>query len=70
MHFYRRITATEPLEALHPQVVTVKSRYIIDNQTGGAIEVKQLATPDLDDPAGGPPELRCAQRLAINERCA
>ncbi len=47
----------------------MKSRYIMDNQTGGAIEVKQLATPDLDDLAGGPPELRCAQRLAINERC-
>jgi hypothetical protein len=52
------------------QVVTVKSRYIMDNQTGGTIEVKQLGTPDLDDPAGGDAAHRCAQRLAPNERCA
>ena len=52
----------------HTKVVTVKARYIIDNQTGGPIEVKQLGTPDLGDAAGGPPELRCAARLAPNER--
>ena len=52
----------------HTKVVTVKARYIIDNQTGGPIEVKQLGTPDLGDAAGGPPELRCAARLAPSER--
>lgn len=52
----------------HTKVVTVKARFIIDNQTGGPIEVKQLGTPDLGDAAGGPPELRCAARLAPNER--
>lgn len=46
--------ATVPL-ALWPtappftQVLTVSSKYVVENQTGWPIEVKQRATPDASD---------------------
>lgn len=51
------------------QVITVKAKYVVDNQTGMPIEIKQRGTPDL------PPDFisednQCARRLAINERQA
>ena len=51
------------------QVITVKAKYVVDNQTGMPIEIKQKGTPDL------PPDFisednQCARRLAINERQA
>lgn len=50
------------------QVLTIKPRFVVDNQTGMAIEVKQKMTPDLDtDPFYGS-ESRCSCRLGINQR--
>lgn len=49
------------------QVVTVKSRFIADNQTDMVIEIKQKGTPDLGE---GPLDDRCARRLKPRERCA
>ncbi len=46
-------------------MVTVKSRFIADNQTGMVIEIKQKGTPDLGD---GPLDDRCARRLKPRER--
>ena len=51
------------------QVITVKAKYVVDNQTGMPIEIKQRGTPDL------PPDFisednQCARKLAINERQA
>ena len=50
----------------HAQVVTVKSRFIADNQTDMIIEIKQKGTPDLDE---GRLDHRCARRLKPRERC-
>lgn len=50
------------------QVLTIKPRLVVDNQTGMAIEVKQRGTPDLDaDPFYGG-ETRCSLRLEVNQR--
>ncbi len=51
------------------QVVTVKSRFIADNQTDMDIEIKQKGTPDIGiSPAAL--EGRCAVRLKPRERCS
>ena len=49
------------------QVITVKAKYVVDNQTGMPIEIKQKGSPDM------PPDFisednQCARRLAMNER--
>ena len=50
------------------QVLTIKPKFVVDNQTGMAIEVKQKGSPDLDlDPYYGG-ERRCSCRLDINQR--
>ena len=55
-------------------MVTLKSKYIVENQTGMMIECKQRGTPDLDpreapvttaDPLG-----RSVRRLLTGERVA
>lgn len=51
----------------HVQVITVKAKYVVDNQTGMPVEIKQKGTPDL------PPDYvsrdnQCARSLAVNER--
>lgn len=54
------------------QVVTVKNKYIVENQTGMIIEFKQRGTPDLEpgEPCGSAldPLGRAARRLHVNER--
>lgn len=55
-------------EASKLQVLTIKPKFVVDNQTGMAIEVKQKGSPDLDtDPYYGG-ERRCSCRLDINQR--
>lgn len=49
------------------QVITVKSRFIADNQTDMDIEIKQKGTPDIGDGPGAL-EGRCAVRLKPRER--
>ena len=51
----------------HTKVVTVKSKFMVENQTGMPIEIKQVGTPDLDDDKVAE-ETRCARRLEISER--
>ena len=51
----------------HTKVVTVKSKFMVENQTGMPIEIKQVGTPDLDDDKVCE-ETRCARRLEISER--
>ncbi len=53
----------------HTKVVTVKSKFMVENQTGMPIEIKQVGTPDLDDDKVAE-ETRCARRLEISERWA
>lgn len=49
-------------------MLTIKPRFVVDNQTGMAIEVKQKGSPDLDaDPYYGG-ERRCSCRLDLNQR--
>lgn len=53
---------------LHHQVVTVKSKYVVENQTGMALEIKQRGTPDLNvNPTYGG-DVRCACRLSHDSR--
>lgn len=50
------------------QVLTIKPKFVVDNQTGMAIEVKQKGSPDLDtDPYYGG-DRRCSCRLDVNQR--
>ena len=51
----------------HTKVVTVKSKFMVENQTGMPIEIKQAGTPDLDCDKVAE-ETRCARRLEISER--
>ena len=51
----------------HTKVVTVKSKFMVENQTGMPIEIKQVGTPDLCDDKVAE-ETRCARRLEISER--
>jgi hypothetical protein len=51
-------------------VLTIKPRFVVDNQTGMAIEVKQKGSPDLDaDPYYGG-DRRCSCTLDPNQRQA
>ena len=52
------------------QVVTIKNRFIADNQTSMTIEIKQKGTLDLPPPGGEEDALaaRCAIRLKPKER--
>lgn len=52
----------------HGQVVTVKSKYVVENQTGMALEVKQRGTPDLQDNTSYGVEDRCACCLPHDSR--
>ena len=52
------------------QVITVKSRFIADNQTDMDIEIKQKGTPDIVTGAPAEMESRCAVRLKPRERSA
>lgn len=55
------------------QVITVKSKYMAENQTGMPIEIKQRGCPDLGPNEGytsGDPTARCAYRLGIGEMYA
>lgn len=56
------------------QMVTVKSKYIVENQTGMVIEFKQMGTPDLYPgdacvTAADPLE-RSVRQLHLGERAA
>ena len=52
------------------QVLTIKPRFVVDNQTGMAMEVKQRGTPDLSaDPFYGD-KRRCSCRLDTGQRYA
>ncbi|KAK9867090.1 hypothetical protein WJX84_006946 [Apatococcus fuscideae] len=53
----------------HTKVITVKAKYVVDNQTGMPIEIKQRGTPDLPPDFIGDDD-QCARRLAINDRAA
>jgi len=53
------------------QVLTVSSKYVVENQTGVPIEVKQRGTPDVppvEAPLDGSP--RAQRRLGVGERAA
>ena len=49
------------------QVVTIKSKFIVENQTGMPLEIKQRGTPDLDETPTA--EERCARMLLHDQRC-
>ena len=49
-----------------PQVLTVKSKFIVENQTGAPLEIKQRGTPDLE--AGSRQDDRCARMLLHEQR--
>lgn len=70
--FAVEVTAGPPNSVFrHTKVITVKSKYIVENQTGMPIEIKQRGTPDLDVlQYGSTAHGRCARRLEVNERCA
>ena len=51
-------------------MITVKSRFIADNQTDMDIEIKQKGTPDIMTGAPAEMESRCAVRLKPRERSA
>jgi len=69
--FAVEVTAGPPNSVFrHTKVITVKSKYIVENQTGMPIEIKQRGTPDLDVlQYGSTAHGRCARRLEVNERC-
>lgn len=53
------------------QVLTVSSKYVVENQTGVCIEVKQRGAPDvLLAPAAPDGSLRPMRRLGVGERSA
>lgn len=68
--FAVEVTAGPPNSVFrHTKVITVKSRFIVENQTGMPIEIKQRGTPDLDVlQYGSTVHGRCARKLEINER--
>ena len=69
--FAVEVTAGPPNSVFrHTKVITVKSKYIVENETGMPIEIKQRGTPDLDvQQYGSTAHGRCARRLEVNERC-
>ena len=46
----------------------MKSKFIVENQTGAPLEIKQRGTPDLED--GSRQEDRCARMLLHEQRHA
>ncbi|KAL3135445.1 hypothetical protein ABBQ32_007626 [Trebouxia sp. C0010 RCD-2024] len=70
--FAVEVTAGPPNSVFrHTKVITVKSKYIVENQTGMPIEIKQRGTPDLDVlQYGSTAHGRCARKMEVNERCA
>lgn len=48
-------------------MVTIKSKFIVENQTGNPLEIKQRGTPDLDETPTT--EDRCARMLLHEQRC-
>ena len=48
--------------------MTIKAKYVLDNQTGVPIEVKQRGTPDLDEDPSYGSEARCSCKLHIGAR--
>lgn len=46
----------------------MKSKYVVENQTGMALEVKQRGTPDLQDNTSYGVEDRCACCLPHDSR--
>ena len=68
--FAVEVTAGPPNSVFrHTKVITVKSKYIVENETGMPIEIKQRGTPDLDvQQYGSTAQGRCARRLEVNER--
>ena len=47
-------------------MVTIKSKFIVENQTGAPLEIKQRGTPDLDETPTT--EERCARMLLHEQR--
>ena len=70
--FAVEVTAGPPNSVFrHTKVITVKSKYVVENQTGMPIEIKQRGTPDLDVEQYGTLNIgRCSRRLELNERHA
>lgn len=70
--FAVEVTAGPPNSVFrHTKVITVKSKYVVENQTGMPIEIKQRGTPDLDVEQYGALDIgRCSRRLELNERYA
>lgn len=68
--FAVEVTAGPPNTVFrHTKVITVKSKYIVENQTGMPIEIKQRGTPDLDVlQYGSTAHGRCARKMEVNER--
>ena len=68
--FAVEVTAGPPNSVFrHTKVITVKSKYVVENQTGMPIEIKQRGTPDLDVTQYGASDVgRCSRRLEMNER--
>lgn len=68
--FAVEVTAGPPNSVFrHTKVITVKSKYIVENQTGMPIEIKQRGTPDLDVlQYGSTAHGRCARKMEVNER--
>ena len=68
--FAVEVTAGPPNSVFrHTKVITVKSKYLAENQTGMPIEIKQRGTPDLDVlQYGSTAHGRCARKMEVNER--
>lgn len=68
--FAVEVTAGPPNSVFrHTKVITVKSKYVVENQAGMPIEIKQRGTPDLDVQEYGSSAIgRCSRRLEMNER--
>ena len=54
-----RLRSAPPTHTPPPQIVTVKNRYVILNETGFAIEYKQCGSPDPGMQAVRPLPLLC-----------
>ncbi|KAK9815754.1 hypothetical protein WJX72_009012 [[Myrmecia] bisecta] len=53
----------------HTKVVTIKSKYIVENLTGMSVEIKQRGMPN-NSPDSFAVEGRCSRQLANKDRCA
>ncbi|KAK9800258.1 hypothetical protein WJX73_008605 [Symbiochloris irregularis] len=52
----------------HTKVLTIKPKFVLENQTGMRLEVKQRGTPDLGADMHYGPDERCACRLPHDSR--